>query len=220
MRTGSGATLAASVAALLLLGASGARAQQASAGVEYAFAEYSEQGGSLHFAGSGVAGQASLGWGRFGQHLSAAALAFDPESGAGAADPFDLVQMDLRVRARVSRRVSVEAGYLQRDVRPLHAAQSVGAARVGAIVDFPLAPGSEVTVRTGYLGAAAFSGGGEAPFAIEVGLGASYAPWSGRVRVTGDLEFQRFDRSTSTPTGRLAAPIQSSTARIGVSIAR
>lgn len=220
MRAGSVATLAASAAALLLLGSSSAQAQQATAGLEYAFAEYSEQGGSLHFAGSGVAGHASVGWGRFGLHVSAASLAFDPESEAGAADPFDLVQMDLRLRARVSKRVSVEAGYLQRDVQPLHAAQSVGAARVGAILDVPLAPGSEVTVRTGYLAGAAFSGGGAAPFAIEIGLGASYAPWSGRVRVTGDLEFQRFDRSTSAPTGRLASPIQSSTARIGVSISR
>ena len=220
MRTAPGAMRIASATALLLLGSSGLEAQRVTAGLGYAFAEYTEQGASLHFAGSGVAGQASVGWGRFDLHVSAASLAFEPEPDAGAVDPFDVVQMDVRLRARVAKRVSVEGGYLQRDVTPLHAAQSVGAARVGAIVDFPLAPGSEVTVRTGYLAASRFSGGGGAPFAIEVGLGASYAPWSGRVRVTGDLEFQRFDRSTSTPAGRLAAPIQSSTARIGVSIAR
>ena len=213
------AMLAVSAAALVLLPPR-AEGQRVSAGLGYAFAEYSEQGASLRFGGSGAGGHASVEWRRFGLHFSAASLGFEPEAGAGAAESFDIVQMDVRFRVRATRLVSVEAGYLHRDVKPLHAAQSLGAMRLGAIAAFPLAPGSEVSVRTAYLGGARFSGGGSAPFAVEVGLGASYAPWSGRVRITGDLEFQRFDRRTSTSAGQLAAPIQSSTARIGVAIAR
>lgn len=210
---------ATAVAAFVLL-ASRAEGQRVSGGVDYAFAEYSEQGTSLRFGGAGVGGHAAVEWRRLGLHFAVASLGFDSEVDGGVAEPFDLVQMDLRVRARLTRLVSVEAGYLHRDMKPLHAAQSVGAMRLGAIAAFPLAPGSEVAVRTAYLGGSRFSGGGSAPFAVEVGLGASYAPWSSRVRITGDLEFQRFDRRTSTAAGRLATPIQSSTARIGIEFGR
>jgi hypothetical protein len=39
------------------------------------------------------------------------------------------------------------------------------------------------------------------------------------VRVTGDLEFMRLDRRIATVDGRVSAPIQSSTARLGVTVA-
>jgi hypothetical protein len=204
-------------AVLVAVVAPRAHAQRISAGAGYAFGAYAEQGASLRFAGDGVAGHAAIGWRRFDLLASAARLAFEPEA---AGEPFDLVQMDVRLRARLTKIASAEVGFLRRDVTPLHAAQSVGAVRIGALAAFPLAPGSDVTVRSAWLAGSAFSGGGAAPFAVEVGLGASYAPWSERVRITGDVEFQRFDRRTSTAGGRLDAPIQSTTARVGVTVVR
>ena len=213
-----GAGVRAVVVALLVAAvAPRAEAQRLSVGAGYAFAEYAEQGTSLRFAGDGVAGHAAIGWRRFDLLASAARLAFEPKA---AGESFDLVQMDVRLRARLTRIASAEVGFLRRDVTPLHAAQSVGALRIGALAAFPLAPASEVTVRGAWLAASAFSGGGAAPFAVEVGLAASYAPWSERVRITGDLEFQRFDRRTSTAGGRLDAPIQSAMARIGATVVR
>jgi hypothetical protein len=203
---------------LALVAARPAAAQRVGGGVALAFADYAEQGASLRFAGSGVAGHASVEWRRLALHLAAASLSFEPD--AGAAEAFDALQLDARLRLRVSRLASFEAGWLSRDVEPLHAAQSVAALRLGALVAFPIAAGSDVSLRSSWLAASRFSGGGSAPFGVEVGLGMSYAPWSERLRVTGDLEFQRFDRRTSTASGRLAAPIQSTTARLGVMVVR
>jgi hypothetical protein len=214
-RIASGAALA---AALALLGATPAGAQRIGGGAAYAFADYAEQGASLRFAGSGVGGHASIEWRRLTLRLAATRLSFEPDG--GSAEAFDMLQTDARLRLRVSRLASVEAGWLSRDVDPLHAAQSLGALRLGALVAFPIAAGSEVSLRSSWLGASRFSGGGSAPFGVEVGLGMAYAPWSERLRLTGDLEFQRFDRRTSTPSGRLDAPIQSTTARIGVALVR
>ena len=203
------------LAAATLAAASPLGAQQLAGGLAYAIADYAEQGAGLRFSGSGLAGEASVGWRRLSLHLGAAALSLEPVEGGGA-EPFELVQMDARLRVRVSRLASLEAGWLQRDVEPLHAAQSLAALRLGAHVAFPIARASDVSLRTGWLGASRFSGGGSAPFGVEVGLGMMYAPWSERVRITGDLEFQRFDRRTSSGAGRLSAPIQSTTARLGV----
>jgi hypothetical protein len=64
-----------------------------------------------------------------------------------------------------------------------------------------------------------FTGGGSAPFGIELGLSAAYGPGSGRFRLTGDFDFQRIDRHTDQDGSRLSVPIQSSLARFGVAVA-
>lgn len=206
-------------AALLLLAAPRAEAQRISAGAQYAFSEYAEQGASLRFDGTGPAGHVSVGWRRFDIGLSAARLSFVPAEAGSGTQPFDVTQTELRLRVRAARLLSVEAGVLERTVAPLQAAQSVTAARLGALMAFPLATGTEVSVRGSYLAGSRFSGGGSAPFGVEMGLGASYTPWWERVRITGDLQFLRFDRHITTDDGRIDAPVQSSTARIGVMVA-
>jgi hypothetical protein len=75
-----------------------------------------------------------------------------------------------------------------------------------------------VGLRTAYVASTDFSGGGSAPFGIELGLSAGYGPGSGRFRLTGDYEFQRIDRRTDQNGTRLSVPIQSSVARFGVSV--
>lgn len=206
-------------AALLLLIGTRAEAQRISAGAQYAFSEYAEQGSSLRFDGAGPAGHVSVGWRRFDIGLSAARLSFAPADAGGATQPFDVTQTGITLSVRAARMVSVEAGLIDRDVAPLHAAQSVTAVRLGARMAFPLATATDVAVRGSYLAGGRFSGGGSAPFGVEIGLGVSYAPWWERVRLTGDLEFLRFDRRISTGDGSIDAPLQGSTARLGVMVA-
>jgi hypothetical protein len=203
---------------LLAVVATRADAQRISAGAQIAFAEYSEQGASLRFDGGGPSAHVSLGWRRFDVSFSAAHLAFVSTEAGDVAEPFDVTQTDLTLRVRATRLVSVEAGFVDREVKPLLAAQSVATMRVGALMAIPLAAGADVAVRASYLAGSKFSGGGSAPFGVEIGLGVSYAPWWERVRVTGDLEFLRLDRSIASTAGRIPAPIQSSTARLGVMV--
>ena len=211
-----GAVLAA--ATLLALAASRLEAQRATVGVGYAMADYAEQGSSLSFGGGGAAAFGSVAWRRLSLHVSMAKLALEPKHQDSGAEPFDVMQTDIALRASVTRLVSVEAGILRRDVQPSLAAQSIGAMRLGALIALPLATGADLEASASYVGASRFSGGGSAPFGVSVGLGVSYAPRWERVRLTGDLDFLRLDRRTETSAGEVASPVQSSTARIGVSI--
>jgi len=205
-------------AGMVLVAASPSGAQRITAGAQYALGHYAEQGSSLRFAGGGPAGHASVHWRRFGLHVAAARFSFEPTERADVVESFDATQLDVRLRVRATRLVSVEAGFVDRDVTPLHAAQSATSVRVGALIALPLHLGSELAARASYLGGSRFSGGGAAPFGVEVGMGITYAPWSERVRLTGDLEFQRLDRRTDSPDGELSAPIQSTVARFGVMV--
>ena len=198
-----------------------AGAQQLSVGVAATAADYREQGSSLRFEGGGLSAHLDTGWRRFGLRLTATQLTLEPSgAAAAAAEPFDLTQFDVRVRARLVREYSVEAGMLRRTVVASDAAQEVGAVRVGALASYALAPGASLTARAAYLGAARFSGGGTAPFGAEVGLGASYGPGRGRLRAFGDFELQHFGRRTTVSGARLQVPIQSSVARLGVAFTR
>jgi hypothetical protein len=75
-----------------------------------------------------------------------------------------------------------------------------------------------MALRTAYLAGSDFSGGGSAPFGIELGLSAAYAPGSSRFQITGDYEFQRINRHTDQNGTRLSVPIQSSLARFGLAV--
>jgi hypothetical protein len=114
--------------------------------------------------------------------------------------------------------VGVEAGYIRRSAAPSRAAESFNAAVLGLRAAYPLAPGTEVAVRTAYAAGMDFSGGGSAPFGIELGLSAAYGPGSNRYRVTGDYGFQRIDRRTDQGGTRLRVPIQTSLARFGLAV--
>jgi hypothetical protein len=112
--------------------------------------------------------------------------------------------------------VGVEAGFFRRSTAPSRAAQSYSAVTLGLRAAYPLAPGADVAIRTAYVAGSDFTGGGSAPFGIELGLTAAYGPGSGRVRLTGDFEFQRIDRRTDQNGTRLSVPIQSSLARLAL----
>ena len=204
--------------ALVAIAGTPLRAQQVTLGAGYALADYREQADFLHFTGSGPTAMVSVERGRLALRVDAWHLGLDPENNAAPAlEPFTLDQLNVRLGVRAMSVVGIEAGYMKRWVDPSRAAQSFSAATLGVRAAYPLAPGAEVAVRTAYVAGTDFTGGGSAPFGIELGLSA-YGPGSGRFRVTGDYEFQRIDRRTYQTGGRLSVPIQSSLARVGLTV--
>ena len=195
------------------------RAQQVTVGAGYALADYREQADFLHFNGGGPTATVAVERGRLALRVDGWHLDLDPEKNAAPPlEPFTFDQLNIRLGLRAMSVVSVEAGYMKRWVDPSRAAQSLSAATLGLRAAYPLAPGAEVAVRTAYVAGTDFSGGGSAPFGIELGLSAAYGPGSGRFRVTGDYEFQRIDRRTDQNGSRLSVPIQSSLARVGLRV--
>jgi hypothetical protein len=205
--------------ALVVVAGTPLRAQQVTLGAGYALADYQEQADFLHFNGGGPAAMVTIERGRLALRVDAWHLDLNPEqAGAPALEPFAFDQLSVRLGVRAMRLIAVEAGYMKRWVDPSHAAQSLSAATLGVRAAYPLAPGAEVAVRTAYVAGTDFTGGGSAPFGIELGLSAAYGPGSGRLRLTGDYEFQRIDRRTTQNGTRLSVPIQSSFARFGLRV--
>lgn len=205
--------------ALLAIAGTPLRAQQVTLGAGYALVDYREQADFLRFTGGGPTATVAVERGRLALRVDAWHIALDPEENAAPPlEPFTLDQLNIRLGLRAVSVVGFEAGYMKRWVDPSRAAQSFSAATFGVRAAYPLAPGAEVAVRTAYLAGTDFTGGGSAPFGIELGLSAAYGPGSGRFRVTGDYEFQRIDRRTDQNGSRLSVPIQSSLARVGLTV--
>lgn len=208
--------------ALFVLGlATGAAAplsaQQFTVGAGYALVDYREQAAFLRFRGSGPTAMLAVERGRLALRVDATHLSLDPSGdGAPPLEAFTVDQFSVRVGVRTMSLVGVEAGFFRRSTAPSRAAQSYSAATLGLRAAYPLAPGADVAIRTAYVAGSDFTGGGSAPFGIELGLTAAYGPGSGRVRLTGDFEFQRIDRRTDQNGTRLSVPIQSSLARLAL----
>jgi hypothetical protein len=210
-------------AALLVLGLGAAvtplRAQQVTIGAGYALADYQEQAAFLHFRGGGPTAMVVAERGRLALRVDALHLDLDPpDDSPSPLEAFKVDQISIRMGVRAMSLVSLEAGYFRRSTAPSRAAQSYSAGTLGIRAAYPLAPGADVAVRSAYVAGTHFSGGGSAPFGIELGLSAAYGPGSGQYRVTGDYEFQRIDRRTEQNGTRLSVPIQSSVARLGLSV--
>jgi hypothetical protein len=194
-------------------------AQQFTIGGGYALADYREQAAFLHFRGSGPTATLAVERGRLALRVEASHLSLDPTGdGSGTLEAFTVDQVGARVAFKAVSLVAVEAGFFRRSVAPGRAAQSYSAATFGVRAAYPLAPGADVALRTAYVASSGFTGGGSAPFGIELGLSAAYGPGSSRFRLTGDFDFQRLDRHTDQDGARLSVPIQSSVARLGVAV--
>jgi hypothetical protein len=194
-------------------------AQQVTLGAGYALADYQEQAAFLHFKGSGPTATLNVERGRLALRVDASHFDLDPpDDNPSPLEPFKVDQFSVRLGVRTMSVVVAEAGFFRRSTSPSRAAQAYSAATLGARVAYALAPGADVAVRTAYVAGMDFSGGGSAPFGIELGLSAAYGPGAGRYRITGDYEFQRIDRYTDQSGSRLDVPIQSSVARVGVSV--
>jgi hypothetical protein len=192
-------------------------AQQITVGAGYSLADYREQASFLHFRGSGPTALLAVERGRLSLRVDASHLSLDPAGdAAGTLEPFSIDQISVRVGVRTMTLVSVEAGFFRRSTAPSRAAEAFTAATLGVRAAYALAPGADVSLRTSYVAGTDFSGGGSAPFGIELGLSAGYGPGSGRVRLVGDFEFQRIDRRTDQAGTWVSVPIQSSLARLGL----
>lgn len=204
---------------LAALGAGSAAAQTFSIGGQGAFADYREVTASLHYRGTGYGGTASVGFHKLSGDVAVTRLSFDPVEGSSAGEGFKATQIDAWARWYVANYVSVEIGVLKRTADPDFAAQSVGAVRIGARGHYAIAPGADLSLRGNYLAGSDFSGGGRAPFAMEVALGVNVGTPNGRVRVTGDYSFQRLERKTNPGgSGEIKVPIQQAVARFGIEL--
>ena len=208
--------LRAAIAAAALAGP--AAAQQFSLGAGAAGGTYQEQGTSLAFTGWGPAIAGTAAWQRYSLRLDAFRISYSPTSSSTGAEPFDLTQFDARARYSIDSTWTLEAGYRQQNIAPADAAQGLRVIPVGGRVNFALAPGAKITAFADYLAAAKFSGGGSAPFAMEVGMSAFYAPGAGALRFTMDYAFDRIDRETTSSSGTIQVPIQSSVVQLGVAL--
>ena len=195
-------------------------AQQFSIGPQIAFGDYKEVSADLHYRGGGIAAKASMSWKKFSADVVLSKLKYTPEGGTATAD-FDASEVDVRVRYYIAGPVSGELGFINRKTDPEFEAQSVGAAVIGARINYLLGPGVRVALNGGLLAGSKFSGGGSvSPLgAIQLGLGLTVDALRGRLQVTGDYGFQRFSRETDDGSGPASAPIQQSVGRMGLAIA-
>ncbi|MBI1967718.1 MAG: hypothetical protein HYS40_06990 [Gemmatimonadetes bacterium] len=187
-------------------------------GVQGVLASYREQTSALRFSGKGAAVSAWAARGKFSADVAFTAINYEPAADGTAVDDFKASQFDARVRYYLASGVSLEAGFTNRTADPDLAAQSVGAIRLGVRGHYLLGPGADILIRANYLGGAKFSGGGSSSLGVEFGLGLSVGKSNGRYRVTGDYEFQRFNRTTDNGSGEVDVPLQQALARIGVAV--
>ena len=190
-------------------------AQMVGVGVQGVLAGYREQSSAIRFTGTGVAVSAWAARGKFSADVALASIDYEPDETIGR---FKARQLDARARWYRVSGVSAEVGFTTRTADPEFDAQSVGAIRLGVRGHYLLGPGADITVRANYLGGAKFSGGGSSSLGIEMGLGLSVGKTNGRYRLTGDYEFQRFNRVTDNGSGEVKVPIQQALARIGVAV--
>lgn len=204
--------------ALLLGVAVPAAAQRVTFGPQFALADYREVTSGLRYHGTGFAGAARLAWRRWSLEGAVSRVSFDPASGSNATAGFTATEVDAWLGFDVASYASVEVGLMRRTADPEFDAQSVGAVRVGARSFYALGPGAEISFRADYLAAPKFSGGGRAPFSLDLGLGID-VQLSGRLRGLATYQFQRIDRKTNPGgTGEIDAAVQESLARIGLGL--
>jgi hypothetical protein len=179
-------------------------------------ADYRETSNDLHYRASGFGGLLTLSYHKLGADVAYARLSYDPSSDGDAVDGFTATQFDARLRYHVAGPVSAEVGVTSRTVDPDFTAQSAGAARVGVRLSHLVDPAVRLSLRGNYLAAAKFTGGGSAPFGLELGLGVNGDLARGRIRVSADYEFQYFGRHTDDGSGEVNVPIQQAMLRLGV----
>jgi hypothetical protein len=179
--------------------------------------EYREATNELRYDVTGIGGTALLTLGRFAAEATVTGLRYEPDESGTAAQEFEATQFDGYVRYRVLRWASLELGVTNRDVRDEFRAQSAAAVRIGVHSEAALGPNGGVAGRASYLAGAQFSGGGSAPFAMDVGLSAFYAFARGRLRITAESQFQHFNRTVDE--GTQDVPIQQVVGRLGLAVA-
>ncbi|MGH7672776.1 MAG: hypothetical protein ACREMC_07740 [Gemmatimonadales bacterium] len=196
-------------------------AQHVVVGPHVVVADYREVSADLHYRGKGGGATAALTWKKFAAEVSVSSVKYEPTADGAAIQSFTATQFDLRLRYYVTGPVSAELGIVNRKADPEFEAQSMGAARAGARMSYVLGPGVRMALRGGMLFGAKFSGGGSStPIgALEIGLSMGVDALRGRLRFTGDYDFQRIARTTEASPGDVDVPIQQSLGRVGIAVA-
>ena len=196
-------------------------AQHATIGVQAVFGDYREVSSDLHYRGSGGGVAASFTFKKFDVEGSIARITYDPAADGTAGASFKATQVDVRLRYYIAGPVSAELGFVNRKAKPEFEAQSVGAVRGGVRMSYLLGPGVRMGLRGGMLFGSKFSGGGTvSPIgALEVGLTMTVDALRGRLRFTGDYDFQRIARTTNSGGVDVDVPIQQALGRVGLAVA-
>ena len=206
-------------AALLLVLAQVARAQHVTIGPQAVLASYREVVSALRYAGLGFGGAMSARYHKLSADVAVTRVKLDTAGGSSATQGFTATQVDAWVAYDVAPYASVEVGVMHRSADPELDAQSVGAVRVGARSFYEIGPGAAVLFRADYLAAPKFSGGGRAPFSLDLGLGLDVR-LAGQLHGTAAYAFQRINRKTNPgSTGEIDVPIQETVARVGLALA-
>lgn len=206
---------------LMVAAASPVAAQHGSVGVQAVFGDYREVSSDLHYRGSGGGLTASFTFKKLGIEGSVAGITYDPVVGSTATVSFKATQLDVRVRYLITGPVSAEVGVVNRKAKPEFEAQSMGAVRAGVRIAYPLGPGVQMGLRSGMLFGSKFSGGGTVSGvgALELGLNMAVDALRGRLRFTGDYDFQRVARTTGSGAGKADVPLQQALGRVGIAVA-
>jgi len=196
-------------------------AQHGTVGVQAVFGDYREVSSDIHYRGSGGGATASFTFKKLGVEASIAGITYDPVAGSSATASFKATQLDVRVRYYITGPVSAEVGFVNRKAKPEFEAQSMGAVRAGVRIAYPLGPGVQMGLRGGMLFGSKFSGGGTVSGvgALELGLNMAVDALRGRLRLTGDYDFQRVARTTGSGAGKADVPIQQALGRLGLAVA-
>jgi len=194
--------------------------QHFAVGPQIAFGDYRETSSDLRYRGSGIGAKASMSWKKFSADVWLSKVKYKPEGGTATTE-FDASEIDVLLRYYVAGPFSAELGFVNRKADPEFEAQSVGTVTAGAQMAHLLGPGVRMTLDGGLMLGPKFSGGGSvsAVGAVRLGLGITVDALRGRLRVTGDYDFQSLSRETDNGSGSLSAPIQQSLGRIGLAIA-
>lgn len=208
-------------AVLIVSAARPVAAQHGTVGLQAAFGDYREVSSDLHYRGTGGGVTASFTFKKLGVEGSITGLTYKPVIGSTAAAEFKATQLDVRVRYYITGPVSAEVGFVNRKAKPEFEAQSVGAVRAGVRMSYPLGPGVNMALRGGMLFGSKFSGGGTVAGvgALELGLNMAVDAMKGRLRLTGDYDFQRIARTTGSGAGKADVPIQQALGRVGLAVA-
>jgi hypothetical protein len=195
-------------------------AQHFVVGPQAVFGDYREVSSDLHYRGTGGGVAGTFTWKKLSVDASVAGVTYDPTTDGTATASFKATQFDLRLRYYVTGPVSAEVGFVSRKAKPEFEAQSVGAVRAGARMSYLLGPGVRMGLHGGMLFGSKFSGGGtvSAIGALELGLTMGVDALRGRLRFTGDYDFQRISRKTDDGSGPVDVPIQQSLGRVGIAV--
>ena len=201
-----------------LAGAAPALAQHVSIGPTLVVGDYREVSSRLEYGGVGAGATGAVTFGPVTIEGAFSSVRMKPSGSSGATESFTATEVAGRLRWDVTGYLGFEAGLTKRSASSEFAAQSVGAATLGARVRYLLGPAGTVWARGSYLAAAKFSGGGSAPLSLELGLGVEVAP-SPHFHLAVSYALQSLDRKTRPGGGaEVSAPIEQALGRVGVAV--